>query len=169
MPGGFGGRVIDLFAGTGALGIEALSRGAAHALFIEKNSDAARVTRENLRRAECTERARVLVDEAGSALPKIRSAGEGPFDAAFLDPPYGSTIAAGTAALLVSEGLLAPGGVVVIEFGAREVLVDSAGLETFRQKRYGDTRVVFLRHAGTPLNAGRNSDSKPAPKGASEA
>ncbi len=169
MPGGFGGRVIDLFAGTGALGIEALSRGALHAVFVEQSSDAARVTRENLRRAECAARATVLVDEAGSALPKLRSAGEGPFDAAFLDPPYGSTIAAGTAALLVSEGLLAPGGVVVIEFGAREVLVPSAGLETFRQKRYGDTRVAFLRHAGTPLNAGCDSECKSTLKGTSEA
>lgn len=169
MPGGFGGRVIDLFAGTGALGIEALSRGAVYALFIEKSADAARVTRENLRRVDCAARARVLVDEAGHALPKLRSAGEGPFDAAFLDPPYGSTIAAGAAALLVSEGLLAPEGVVVIEFGAREPLVPPAGLEIFREKRYGDTRVAFLRHAGTPLNTGRNSEFKTALKGTSEA
>ena len=149
MPGGFGGRVIDLFAGTGALGIEALSRGAVHALFIEKSSDAARVTRENLLRADFAERARVLVDEAGRALPKLRSAGEDPFDTAFLDPPYGSSLAAETAALLVSEELLAQGGVVVIELGARDAPLRAAGLETFREKRYGDTRVAFLRHAGS--------------------
>lgn len=160
-PGGLGASAIDLFAGTGALGIEALSRGAGHVVFVESASAAARILDENLRRAGYQDRATVRVEDAERAPRKLRAAGEGPFDIAFLDAPYGSPAGSRAAARLVSEGLIAPEGIVVLESGARDPLADPPGLETFRRKRYGDTSVAFLRQSDLPAKAGGNSEAAP--------
>jgi 16S rRNA (guanine966-N2)-methyltransferase len=147
MPAGVRGRAIDLFAGTGALGIEALSRGAERVIFIEKNPAAGRLIEENLRRSGFSDRARVRIDHADRALAAMGRDGEAPFDLAFLDPPYGDGSGPPHAATLASLGLLAPEGIVILELGSDELRNDPPGLASFRLKRYGGTRVAFLRAA----------------------
>jgi 16S rRNA (guanine966-N2)-methyltransferase len=145
LPSGIQGCVIDIFAGTGALGIEALSRGAEHAVFIEQDPVALHVLRGNLRRAGFHERATVRNAPAERALRAMRAERDGPFELAFLDPPYGMDLAPRVVALLVERGLLAPEGIVVMELGQRDPDPAPAGLVCLRAKRYGDTRVIFLR------------------------
>jgi len=123
--------VVDLFAGSGALGIEALSRGAAHATFVDDDALARKAIGENLRATGLAERADVVADRAERFLQ--RRAGR-PFDLAFCDPPY---------AYDGWEGLLAalPADLVVIETGAELALPD--GWEAVRSTRYGRTWVTF--------------------------
>ena len=145
LPGGIRGRVIDLFAGTGALGIEALSRGVGFALFVERDAAALRVLRENLRRAGFTDRAEVRAADVRRAVGALDPARTAPFDLAFLDPPYGTGLAHALAGRLHERGLLQPDAVVVIECGAGDPEEAPGGFHAFRVKRYGDTRVLFLR------------------------
>lgn len=145
-----GCRFLDLFAGTGAVALEALSRGASAALLVEQARPAVAAIRDNV--AACREdgRARLLVADAarlGPARP------ERPFDIAFLDPPYGSGLLPPTLDRLVRGGWLAPGARVVCELAADEVLeLSSPTLEPEDARRYGAARLVFLRFrpAGSP-------------------
>jgi 16S rRNA (guanine(966)-N(2))-methyltransferase RsmD len=145
MSEGIRGRVIDVFAGTGALGIEALSRGVDHAVFIEQNGDVVGVIKKNLMQAGCADRATVLADSAESALAALEAQHALPFDLAFFDPPYGSDSGARAASLLLAHGLLANHGIIVVESGPGDVVEELQGLVAFRRKRYGDTRVSFFR------------------------
>jgi 16S rRNA (guanine966-N2)-methyltransferase len=105
-------RVLDVFAGSGALGIEALSRGATHATFVESDRDAARIVSANLRSTGFDERATVIQAPAGVALAGVES----PIDLVFADPPYADASAvAQTVESLGRSGLLAPTSVVVLE------------------------------------------------------
>jgi len=148
LPGGIGARVIDLFAGTGALGIEALSRGAGTALFVEQDRATLGILRENLRRAGFTDRAEVRMVDALRAVMAMDPARTAPFDLAFLDPPYGMGLAHALAGRLAGRGLLRSDAVVVIEAGPGDPEAPPEGFEAFRAKRYGDTRVSFLRWRG---------------------
>ncbi len=145
LPAGIRGRVIDLFAGTGALGIEALSRGATFALFVERDPGALRVLRENLHRVGFDGHAEARASDALHAIAAMNPALTAPFDLAFLDPPYGTGQAHAIARRLAERGLLGPGAVVVIEAGEGDPADAPEGFEAFRAKRYGDTRVMFLR------------------------
>lgn len=133
-------RVLDLFAGSGALGIEALSRGAVHAEFVEQDREAGRVIGANLRSTGFEDRARVHVAPVQSALLGRL---QGPFDLVFADPPYreGGALEA-TVALLDRAGLLRPSGVVVLEQpGEAEPPAHVADLPLGRTRRHGRTRV----------------------------
>jgi len=130
-PGLEGKRVIDLFAGSGATGLEALSRGAAECLFVETAGAAMEAIRANIEAFRLGSRARVLRTDA-TRLPKASQA----FDIAFLDPPYGKGL--GEAAL----ASLAPGVVAVLELGADEPA--PAGHEVLDERRYGKARIWFL-------------------------
>ncbi len=139
-----GARVLDLFAGSGGMGIEALSRGAASAIFVDSNDQCVRCVRENLRRAG--------VEAGVQAMDVFRFldlyAGEDAFDLIFADPPYSKK--AGdpdhASALVLSEKLaaaLAPGGVFVLEKQAGGKIPASV-LEAGRTKRYGGSEVHFF-------------------------
>jgi 16S rRNA (guanine966-N2)-methyltransferase len=135
-------RVLDLFAGTGALGIEALSRGALEAVLVEDDPTALKVLRRNLETLGLTDRSEVLPVTVFSALKKLAARGS-QFGLAFLDPPYGGEAAAALAAL-AGPGLLLPQAVVVAEHGRRETLPESCGtLKLQEVRRYGDTQVAF--------------------------
>ncbi len=135
-----GGRVLDLYAGTGALGIEALSRGLDHAVFIERDRKARTVILENLRKTRLEDRAEIIGGEVEKVLGTLEERGEA-FDLIFVDPPY--RIAAEVGGILHRlRSLLAAGGRVVIESG--EAPVEVAGGEKGVTRRYGGTFVTIL-------------------------
>ncbi len=134
-----GERVLDLFAGTGALGIEALSRGAGPALFVEQDRRALAVLRENLTTLGIGGGdAEVRGSDARSALRTARARGDH-YDLVFLDPPYRLAPALGGELTEALAGLLAPGARVVAEMDRRTPL--ELGLPCVLDRRYGDTRI----------------------------
>jgi 16S rRNA (guanine966-N2)-methyltransferase len=143
-----GARVLDLFAGTGALGIEALSRGADSALFVEENSGAASAIERNLARTKLEGRVR---KQDVFAFLKSTHAPE-PFRIIFADPPYEKTKSGGefTQLLLESEelaALLEPSGTFVLEKRPAEKMPTSDLWNVNRAKKYGATEVLFLRRS----------------------
>ena len=131
-------RVLDLFAGTGALGIEALSRGAGWCDFVEQNRRCAAAVKENLAATGLTAQARVHVRPVAQAVLELT----GPYTLVLLDPPYAQGIDAGLLQALVDRGLLTPDTVVVAEHAWRTPVADAYGpLRRVRQKRHGDTCV----------------------------
>jgi len=142
-----GARVLDLFAGTGALGIEALSRGAEFAVFVEDHPAALKVLRRNVQHLDLEERALVLPVPVLMALKKLCRQGER-FHLVFLDPPYGAGTAAAVLAALGAGDLLAPKARVVAEHSSREALPEAIGaLKRQELRRYGDTQVAIYLEA----------------------
>jgi 16S rRNA (guanine966-N2)-methyltransferase len=132
-------RFLDLFAGTGAVGLEAFSRGAAEVLLVERMRDALALIDANLKRLGRPANVRVLAQDA-SRLPRARQA----FDLAFLDPPYRSRLAL-PALEAMRGGWLAPEARVVVEIDARSDLAAPRGYELEQVRRYGAAKFVFLR------------------------
>ncbi|HVF71265.1 MAG TPA: 16S rRNA (guanine(966)-N(2))-methyltransferase RsmD [Chthoniobacterales bacterium] len=140
-----GARVLDLFAGTGALGIEALSRGAASALFVEENAAAVAAIERNLARTKLEGRVRkqdvfAFLDNASAS---------GPYTIIFADPPYEKTKSGGQFTSLLLDDLrlaemLAPGGIFVLEKRPGELTPATSLWEIARARRYGATEVLFL-------------------------
>lgn len=130
-------RVLDLFAGTGALGLEALSRGAAHVTFVDDGRVAQRLIRENIaktrRQADCT-----LLARDATRLP----AADAPCDLIFLDPPYGKGLGEKALAAAVSGGWIAPDALIVWEENAPQTAPE--GFSLLDQRRYGDTWITLL-------------------------
>lgn len=139
-----GARVIDLYAGSGALGYEALSRGAAFALFVETDDAARGAIRENMDAYGLFGRSRVHRRSATDLGPRPGSAGEA-FTLAFLDPPYRQGLGEQTLARLLEGGWLAPGAIVVFERGVDEPEIETPGYERLDAREWGAARVLFLR------------------------
>lgn len=137
-------RVIDLYAGSGALGFEALSRGAAFCLFVDTDDGARGAIRENMDAYGLFGRCRVHRRSATDLGPRPGSAGEA-FTLAFLDPPYARGLGEQTLARLLEGGWLAPGAIVVFERGSDEPEIDTPGYERLDARDYGAARVLFLR------------------------
>jgi 16S rRNA (guanine966-N2)-methyltransferase len=139
-----GAAVLDLFAGSGALGLEALSRGASRAVLVESDPVAFGVLRKNIESLGAGEAEGCLLDYR-QALRRLRARSMR-FGIAFLDPPYGKGLAADSAARLSRAGLLQPGGTVVVEeaFRAPEAAFPE-GWAPSVDRRYGDTRVMLFR------------------------
>lgn len=148
-PGVVGARVLDLFAGTGAVGIEALSRGAARVVFVERDPAALRVLRANLAALGATRsQARVVAGDAIGVLGPLAGQ-EGSFDVVFLDPPYTTALAGRTLPALVAAGICREGGEVVVQHSTRTALPAVEGLVPHRRpRRFGDTALTFLRAEG---------------------
>ena len=140
-----GARVLDLFAGTGQLAIEALSRGAASAVLVESGREPAEVIRHNLDRTGLSGKARLVRTDCRSALRVLAAEGCA-FDLVFLDPPYAEAPRwfGQLAPVLLTGGLLAPGGLLVLEQEARNPASGSVmGLQSCRTCRYGTTMLSF--------------------------
>ena len=137
-----GARVIDLFAGTGALGLEALSRGGSHCLFVEEAADARALIRENIESFGLTGETRIFRRDATDLGPAGNMA---PFDLAFLDPPYDKGLSGRALASLVSGRWLKRGAVVVMEERAGDAADTLHGYEMLDRRVWGDTEVTFLR------------------------
>jgi 16S rRNA (guanine966-N2)-methyltransferase len=137
-----GARVLDLFAGTGALGLEALSRGAAFALFVDEGAQARALLRENVAALGAGGITRVFRRDAtklGGAHPLE------PFTLAFLDPPYGRGLAEKSLVSMRAGGWLAPAALVVVEEAAEAKFTPPEGFTEIERRRYDDTEFVFLR------------------------
>jgi len=145
-PGLQGARVMDVFAGSGALGLEALSRGAAMCLFVETDEAARGAIRQNIDAMDLFGATRVHRRDAADLGVKPGSDGE-PFDLAFLDPPYGKRLGEKALAGLASGGWLKPGATCVFERGAGEVDGPPPGYELLDARTYGAAKVLFLRLA----------------------
>ncbi|OLB93190.1 MAG: 16S rRNA (guanine(966)-N(2))-methyltransferase RsmD [Candidatus Rokubacteria bacterium 13_1_40CM_68_15] len=140
-----GAHVLDLFAGAGGVGLEALSRGAAHTTFVERDRRALAALRDNLAALGVHVRARVLGEDVERALDRLVREGAR-FDVVFLDPPYESDL--GDAALeRVGAGRLAATGAVVIaqHLTKRAPVVSAGALAAFRTRRFGETTLTFFR------------------------
>jgi len=137
-------RVIDLFAGSGALGFEALSRGAAFCLFVETDEAARGAIRQNVEAMGLFGQTRVHRRDATDL--GVRPGADGPaFGLAFLDPPYGKGLGEVALAKLAAGGWLADGALVVLERGPGEPGLEAAGFEVLDVRDYGAARVHFLR------------------------
>lgn len=140
----FAGKpVLDAFAGTGAFGLEALSRGAGRAVFIEQARDALAALRHNIAALEAEDRTDII---AGDATRPSRA----PFACAvaFLDPPYRSGLAGPALAALAAAGWLAADALAVVEIAAAEALPPPPGFALLDERVYGAARLVFLRREG---------------------
>lgn len=144
VPGGLEGvRALDLFAGSGALGLEALSRGAAHVTFVERESPAIDAITRNLAAFGESSRATVLARDAAKPGGRVGL----PVALAFVDPPYGQGLAEKALAALVAGAWLGPDALVVAETSRREALAPPPGFVEVDRRRYGTTELVFLRAA----------------------
>lgn len=140
-----GARVLDLFAGTGQLGIEALSRGADSAVFVEQRADAAKLVRENLALCEFTDRAQVVCGEAMGYLSALRTK----FDIILLDPPYAADLLERAIAHIAKFDILAPHGIIVAESPMEKTLPGlSAPYGIYREYRYGKIKVTIYHRDG---------------------
>ena len=144
--GSFSGiRVLDLFAGSGALAIEALSRGAASALLVDQAPESIRIIRENLERCLLADRASVLACDAWQALQGLSA---GAFDLVFIDPPYGRGLAERAVIEAGRLELLSEKGVLCVETAAGEPLPESAGaLYSIDRRRYGSIMINFYSYS----------------------
>ena len=133
-------RVLDLFAGTGALGLEALSRGATHVTFVDSGRAAQKLIRANIAKLRREPDTTLLATDA-SRLPE----GTG-CDLIFLDPPYGKGLGVHALQAALTKGWVAPGALIVWEESTAQIA--PAGFSTFDQRRYGDTWITFLRRDG---------------------
>ncbi len=137
-----GARVLDLYSGTGAMGIEALSRGAEHCDFVEADSKACEVVRENLTRTALLDRAKLYPLTVARAMSRV----QGPYDLVVADPPYEYDRAESELSEVVSRGLLSPDGTLVVEHSQRRDWPQSlGGRQQLTSRRYGDTRLTLYR------------------------
>ena len=139
-----GTRVLDLFAGSGSLGLEALSRGAARAVFVDSSRAAAAAIRDNLRVLGLQERAEVIVAGVERALAALRARGER-FDLVFVDAPYRDDSSAAVLRLAAGGGLLDADAYLVVRQAGRAPELSPAGLEEINCATLGDHRIALYR------------------------
>ena len=140
-----GARFLDLFAGSGGIGIEALSRGASFCAFADSDSRSISCVRANLAHTRLEDRAQVLACDYRKALSRLRKSD--PFDIIFLDPPYGSGCDADAVRIIEREGLLADDGMIIVEARLNDDYTDviPASFTIVREKLYKTNKHVFLR------------------------
>lgn len=139
-----GARVIDLFAGTGALGLEALSRGAGFCLFVDSDAQSRALIRTNIEKFGLTGVTRIFRRDATDLGPVGTMA---PFNLAFLDPPYDQGLGERALASMVEGGWLTRGAIVIAEERADNAFTPQASFTELDRRTYGDTQIVIMRHA----------------------
>jgi 16S rRNA (guanine966-N2)-methyltransferase len=143
-----GARVVDLFAGTGAMGLEAISRGARYCLFVDDSASSRALIRENVEAFGLTGATKIWRRDAATLGPLDTLA---PFDLAFLDPPYRKGLLAPALAGLREGGWLVSPALIVAEMAQDDDLPSTEGYEMLDDRVYGDTRVMILRNGRSPL------------------
>jgi 16S rRNA (guanine966-N2)-methyltransferase len=137
-----GARVLDLFAGTGALALEALSRGAKFALFLDEDAEARGIIRENVEKLSLTGVTKIFRRDAA----KLGEIGVfAPFDLVFCDPPYGKGLAEQSLASARAGKWLSPNALLVVEEAVRSGFKAPDGFEELERREYGDSEIIFLK------------------------
>ena len=140
-----GATVLDLFGGTGQLGIEALSRGAKNAVFVDERDDACRLIRENLKRTKLEGEGRIIRSDYSAFLKSTSQK----FDIIFLDPPYAEVFLENSLNLITQIDILQSGGIIVTERPVeKELLLDFAGYNRSKDYKYGNTLITLFRKNG---------------------
>lgn len=140
-----GSAVLDLFAGTGAIGFEAASRGAARVVSVESHRETAHAIEEAAGDLGLADRVSVVAAPAERALYRI----EGPFDIVYMDPPYANEVPLQLFRLLRERNLLAPDALVIYEHAAKRILPDVPGYRSTREEVYGDVALAFFTPEGS--------------------
>ncbi len=150
----YGAKCLDLFAGTGGVGLEALSRGASQCVFSDSSRDAVRIINENIKRCGAGERARIITGDYRKVLGSLREK----FDLIFLDPPYRAGLTESCLGMVGSLDLLASAGIIVAEREAGVSLPDElCGFIKIKTRKYGKTGVDFFRRDGGTGTEARES------------
>jgi 16S rRNA (guanine966-N2)-methyltransferase len=144
-----GARVLDLFAGSGSLGLEALSRGATAAVFVDSSRSAAVTIAKNLATFGFADAGRIVMLDVMRALGELASAGEH-FDLVFVDPPYARDASGAVIEALVRHGLMARRGWIVVRQAGRAPALTPAGLERVNEATLGDHRIALYRRLEEP-------------------
>ena len=144
-----GSIFVDMFAGTGSVGLEALSHGARHVFFVEKDRRALSTLRANVRRCRAGPQATVVAADLPHALRNLPATPQA--DVIFLDPPYASDLAQATLTALDEHGLLAPDGLIVWQHAVQREPHVLLQYELLLSKRYGNTQLSFLTPVKGPL------------------
>ena len=153
-------RVVDLYAGTGSVGIEALSRGAAHAEFVEVDRRQVEVIRDNLTGTKMADRATVLRDDVLKAIERLR----GPYDFMLMDPPYTEPFPVNVVVRIGELKLLGEDGIAVVGHASRvKAPVRLGSLERWQDRRYGDCSLAFYRVLAEAESAERPARSLEEP------
>ena len=141
-----GSRFLDLFGGSGQMGIEALSRGAAGAVIVDGRRDACKLIQENLRLTRLSDRAKVVQSDYAAYLQRCRET----FDLVFLDPPYAEVFLENSLKIISEIDILSDRGIIICERPADKTLnVEIPGLVRGKDYRYGNTWITLFRKAGT--------------------
>lgn len=141
---------LDLFAGSGNLGIEAISRGAKHAVFVDCNRRCTALIESNLKLLNFKDKATVITSDAQAALKRFQGEGRR-FDIVFLDPPYALGLIPGVIDSLLNYGLLSGHAIIVSEHAVETELIAPNGLIIQTTKRFGDTAVTIMRFTGSEV------------------
>ncbi len=136
--------VLDLFSGTGSLGIEALSRGAENCIFVDASKESIGVIRNNIKSAKLEDKSEVLFLDVISAINKL-GVRRDKFDIIFMDPPYLKNLINPTLEEISKRALLEEDGMIIVEHDTKDILLDHIGkLTKFREKKYGNTTLSFF-------------------------
>lgn len=139
-------RFLDLFSGSGSMGIEALSRGAQKAVFVDNNKNSISVINENIRATRFEDKSLVLNLDISSAVSRLGNMGE-KFDIIFMDPPYNRGFVESTLTYIIKADILSDDGYVIAEQSQEDKIPQIPGLEVFRVKDYKITKMTFLSKA----------------------
>jgi 16S rRNA (guanine(966)-N(2))-methyltransferase RsmD len=140
----YGSRFLDIFSGTGAMGIEALSRGATKAVFIDSSAECGELIKKNLAGTSVISSAVILISDFVSALKNLGNKNE-KFDIIFLDPPYYNEFTEKAIEAVVANNLLADDGIIVSEQASDSPLFEIIGLDIYDVRKYKTTKFVFYR------------------------
>lgn len=143
-----GSEVLDLFAGTGSLGIEALSRGAASAVFVDRSGEACAIIRENISHTGMQERSAVYTSDFAAAVARLALEGR-KFDIIFLDPPYNKNFVQEALKILTKNDIIRVDGILAAEHHIGDSLPEcEGGLETVSSRKYGETAITLYKVRG---------------------
>lgn len=151
-----GAQVADLFAGTGSLGLEALSRGAAHCTFVDQAADSLRCLKHNIALLGVEARCQVLQMSAAQSVARLP-----PLDIAFLDPPYALLQVETLVDTLFARGIIKPHGLCVLESSSLGEPAPFRDAQVLERRDYGDTRITILAHLNSPLIADTSDTGAP--------
>lgn len=136
--------MLDLFAGSGIMGLEALSRGAANVVYVEKKPEALKVLKQNISIAECPEKVRII---AGDSLKKLEKFKEKEFNFIFVDPPYNNGLYEPVLEKIRNNNILKENGFIILEHNSKDKMCDIVeryDFKAYREKSYGDTGITIL-------------------------